>query len=400
MNCRLCGSTDLRPFVDLGHQPPSNSFLTKAQLDEPEVTYPLKLFTCASCRLVQIPEYKMAREIFKEDYPYYSSESPSNVQHAKEYVEMITGKFGLTINSQIMEIGGNDGYLLQHFPEGSKVLNIEPSFGPANVSARKGIPTITSFFSNQLSLLYKFDLICGINVLAHQPNINDFVEGIAIALKPSGICTMEFPHLYHLIKDCQFDTIYHEHYNYFSLSTILKLFGKHNLQVFDVEELPEHGGSLRIYAHKIASGTSSRVQDVLQKEWKAGLMDVESSAYFGFESRVRQIKRDLVRFIMDVPEDMSIAAYGAAAKGNTLLNYCGIKSDLIPYVADRSPHKQGKYLPGSHIKVISPEELEEYSPDYVLVLPWNIKREIMKQLEYIRDWDGKFIVPIPNVEVV
>jgi hypothetical protein len=401
--CRFCGKTGLHEFVDLGHQPPSNSFLTKEQLNEPETYYPLKVMVCDSCWLVQLPESKKATKIFKNDYPYYSSQSPSNVSHAKEYVEMMYERFNYTLENRIMEIGGNDGYLLQHFPKGSRVRNIEPAEGPACESIKRGIPTTISFFDKELAKVFcdEFDLICGINVLAHQPDINDFVEGMRIALAPKGIITMEFPHLMRLVEGNQFDTIYHEHYSYFSFATICEIFYQHKLDVFDVDEIPEHGGSLRIYAqHQQGRNIISKQRDdLLLKEAINGMQTIPY--YQGFHSKVEMIKTDLVSLLIDLKsEGKEVIAYGAPAKGNTLLNYCGIKSDLVEFIVDRSPYKQGKHLPGSHIRVTDEDELKKVRPDYVLILAWNLKEEVMEQLSYIKEWGGQFIIPIPELEVI
>jgi hypothetical protein len=404
MNCRFCGRTGLHEFIDLGHQPPSNSFLTMEQLDEPETHYPLKVMVCDSCWLVQLPESKKATEIFKNDYPYYSSQSPSNVSHAKKYVEMMYERFNYTLENRIMEIGGNDGYLLQHFPKGSRVRNIEPAEGPACESIKRGIPTTISFFDKELAKVFcdEFDLICGINVLAHQPNINDFVEGLRIALKSTGVITMELPHLMRTIDGLQFDQIYHEHYSYFSFGTIKNIFLEHGLKIFDVDEIPEHGGSLRIYAKhckECKQETLDSVPSLLNREFQKGMYSIHY--YKGFQSKVEMIKTELVSLLIDLKrEGKEVVAYGAPAKGNTLLNYCGIRSDLVEFTVDRSPYKQGKYLPGSHIRVTNEEELRKVRPDYVLILPWNLKKEIMEQLSYIKEWGGQFIVSIPELEVI
>jgi SAM-dependent methyltransferase len=422
MKCRFCSNESLHQFVDLGHQPPSNSFLTRDQLDEPETHYPLKVYVCEKCWLVQLPESKKATEIFSEAYPYYSSQSPANVSHAKEYVEMMRERFKYGKDSRILEIGSNDGYLLQHFLGKVKhIRGYEPSNGPAKkaweISTKYWkdhgddkdfhpsmlIRTNRKFFNTITCRKHgKFDLICGINVLAHQPNINDFVEGLRIALKPDGVVTMEFPHLMKLVEGVQFDTIYAEHYSYFSFTTICEIFNKHGLWIFDVDKLPEHGGSLRIYTEHGVPNThrmSKVVGDLLQEEDDKGMNTL--NYYQGFQHKVNQIKLDLVDFLIDARADGKlVVAYGAAAKGNTLLNYCGIKQDLVEFVVDRSPHKQGLYLPGSHIGVVDEEYLKKVQPEYVLVLPWNLKEEIVNQLSYIRDWGGQFVVAVPAMEVL
>jgi SAM-dependent methyltransferase len=411
-SCRFCNHDTLHEILDLHHQPPSNSFLTQEQLREPEVTYPLKLYVCSSCWLVQVDECKKAEEIFSQDYPYYSSQSPSNVQHAKEYVEMIVGRFRLGMDSKVLEIGSNDGYLLKHFiDKRCMVMGCDPSEGPANKAMLNGIPTMMKFFGmDTVGLFPKADLICNINTLAHQPHLNDFVEAMKTVLAPDGIITCEFPHLMRLMDECQFDTIYHEHYSYFSFGTVCEIFRRHKLVVFDVDEIPEHGGSLRIYARheisqcddysgKITSENNRRFGLLRQERQLRGMNTI--NYYLSFQNRVDQIKRDLVSFLIDMrSEDKMVIGYGAPAKGNTLLNFCGIGRDLVEFTVDRSPHKQGKYLPGSHIPVYDEQEIRNYEPEYVLILPWNLKKEIMEQLKYIREWGGKFVVAIPELEVL
>ena len=401
MQCRFCHTPLEHVFVDLGHSSPSNSFLTEKQLQEPEVFYPLKLYVCHKCWLVQLAEYKKAREIFSEEYVYYSSESPSNVSHAKEYVDMVIDWFKLGKGSTVYEIGSNDGYLLQHFPKEIKTVGIDPAWGPAKKAAAKGITTMVEFFTTETaSRIMPADLICGINVLAHQPDINNFVKALKIALAPNGVITQEFPHLMRLVEDCQFDTIYHEHYSYFSLETIRSIFLEHGLDVFDVEELPTHGGSLRIYAkHTPFISRSDKVGNLLSMEHERGMNRLDY--YLGFQANIDTIKTQLVHFLIDAKmEGATVVGYGAAAKGVAFLNYCGIRSDLIPHVIDRSPHKHGKYLPGSHIPVVSEGILKEDKPAYVLILAWNLRDEIMEQLKYIRGWNGKFVVAIPELEIL
>ena len=405
--CRFCNRETLEQFIDLGHMPPSDAFLTKEQLNEPEVYYPLRLDVCTSCWLVQLDSCIKPEQMFNEGYVYYSSQSPANVSHAKEYVRIIINRFELGLKSKVMEIGSNDGYMLQWFAEqGMEVLGIDPSRGPAQNAIQKRIPTIIDFFSKDMAthpgIEGEADLICGINVLNHQPDINDFVEGLRIALAPTGVITFEFPHLMNLVDLCQFDTIYHEHQSYFSLMTIVEIFRRHNLEIFDVDEIPEHGGSLRIYAQhddKGVQAVTERVRELLRLEFDKGMAHI--NYYMGFAGRIRDIKHNLVSFLLlDVLPTDIVAIYSTPAKGNTLLNYCGIHQDLISLAVDRSPHKQGKYLPGSHIPVYDEEYLKKVQPDYVLVLAWNLKEEIMKQLEYIREWGGKFVVAIPELEVL
>jgi SAM-dependent methyltransferase len=388
----------------LGHMPPSDAFLTKEQLSEPEVHYPLRLDVCTSCWLVQLDSCIKPEQMFNEGYVYYSSQSPANVSHAKEYVDMMVERFGFGKDSNVVEIGSNDGYLLQWFKKaGCRVQGVDPAEGPAAIARKKGIITDPTFFDTQWANCYgpDFNLICGINVLNHQPDINDFVEGLRIALKPDGIITFEFPHLMNMVDLCQFDTIYHEHYSYFSFLTICGIFASHGLEIFDVDEIPEHGGSLRIYAqHELKrQKRTERVMNLLKKEYDKGMAHI--NYYAGFGAKVRDIKHNLVSFLLlDVLPTDIVAIYSTPAKGSTLLNYSGIKSDLIQFAVDRSPHKQNKYLPGSHIPVYDEEYLKKAQPDYILILAWNLREEIMEQLSYVRSWDGKFVVAIPTLEVL
>jgi len=408
MKCRFCGKTLTEELIDLVSAPPSNAFLTKDQLNEPEVFYPLKLFVCDACFLVQIDEYKKSSDIFDSGYVYFSSFSQTWLAHARQYAEMMIEKYGYDRNSLIVEVASNDGYLLQYFNErGIPSLGIEPAEGTAAEARRRGIETMVDFFGRGLAQRLadagkKADLLIGNNVLAHVPDLHDFVAGLKIALKPSGIATFEFPHLIQLIDNCQFDTIYHEHFSYLSFTTVCSLFRHHGLEVFDVEELPTHGGSLRIFAKHAEDRVrkhSENVDALLEKEIAKGLH--EMVYYQDFQERADRIKYDLLQFLVEQKtKGLKVAAYGAAAKGNTLLNYCGVRSDLIAFVVDASPYKQGKYLPGSHIPVVNEEAIRRYKPDYVLILPWNIKEEIMEQLDYIRAWEGKFVVPIPHVKLI
>ena len=408
MKCRFCGTALTNEFIDLVNAPPSNSFLTKEQLSEPEVFYPLKLYVCDKCFLVQIDEYKDSKEIFNQDYAYFSSYSTSWLEHAKRYVEMIIARFGVDENSQVIEIASNDGYLLQYFQlKQIPVLGIEPATNVAMRAQEKGIETIQDFFGANLAdrLVSKdrmADLIIGNNVFAHVPDVNDFVAGMKIALKGDGVITLEFPHLMQLIERNQFDTIYHEHFSYFSFSTAKLIFEKHGLELFDVEEISTHGGSLRIYGkHKddASKNISPNVTALLHEEKVKGMQTTEY--YDGFRNKADRVKYDLIDFLIKQKKDgKKVAAYGAAAKGNTLLNYCGVKKDLIEFIVDASPHKQGMFLPGSHIPIVKEDEIIRSKPDYVLILPWNIKEEIMTQLDYIRTWGGKFVVPIPELRVM
>ena len=403
MNCRFCKTKLEHVFVDLVNAPASNSYLTKDQLNEPEIFYPLKIYVCQKCKLVQIDEYKKSDDIFDKEYAYFSSISTSWVEHAKNYVEMITEKLHLTCNSQVIEIASNDGYLLQFFKEKNiSCLGIEPTKSTANVARSKGIEVIEDFFGEELAFtLPKADLILGNNVLAHVPDINDFVMGLKKALKSDGVITMEFPHLLNLIEQNQFDTIYHEHFSYLSLLTTITIFKFHGLNIYDVEELPTHGGSLRIFATHSESDkkATDNVAFVLEKERIANMHLLVG--YKGFQLKANSIKYEFLGFLLKVKsEQKKVIAYGAAAKGNTLLNYCGIKNDLIDFVVDRAPLKTGRFLPGSHIPIVSEEEITRLKPDYIVIFPWNIKEEVMKQLNYVREWGCEFIVVVPRLEIL
>ncbi len=408
MNCRFCGHMLSHQLIDLACAPPSNSFLTEDQLNEPEVYYPLKLFVCDACFLVQTDEYKNSTEIFNSEYLYFSSFSKTWLDHARNYAEMMVKRFGYDKRNRVIEIASNDGYLLQYFREkGIPVLGIEPAAGTAAAAETKGIETIVEFFGKALAKRLagqgnKADLLIGNNVLAHVPDLNDFVAALKIALKPTGIITMEFPHLMQLIDRCQFDTIYHEHFSYLSLLTVRSIFQKHDLEIFGVEELATHGGSLRIFAKHAEDRTktiSPGVSALLEKETAKGINSI--GYYTGFQARVDGIKYELLKFLIEQRQNgKRVVAYGAAAKGNTLLNYCGIRKDLLEFVVDASPYKQGKYLPGSHIPVVSEKEIKKSDPDFVIILPWNIQEEIIAQLEYIRAWGGKFVIPIPHIQII
>ena len=408
MNCRFDNEPLTYEFVDLEFSPPSNSLLTLAQLNEAEIYYPLKLYVSERTFLVQLDEYKKADEIFSSDYVYFSSFSTSWLEHSKKYVEKMIEEFGLNEESQVIEIASNDGYLLQYFQQKNiPTLGIEPTLGTAKVAQNKGIETWVEFFGLDLAnkLIQsdrKADLLLGNNVLAHVPNLNDFVAGLKIALKSEGIITMEFPHLMQLVENNQFDTIYHEHFSYFSFFTVQHIFKAHGLELFDVEEIPTHGGSLRIYAKHSEDSSkpiSQNVEKLLKKELEKGINTLEY--YKNFQEKVNKIKYSFLEFLLEQKKaGKKVVAYGAAAKGNTLLNYCGIKKDLISFVVDKSPHKQGKYLPSSHIPVVSEDILREEKPDFILILPWNIKDEIMKQLSYITEWGGKFVVAIPKLTII
>jgi len=406
MKCRFCKNELSNVFIDLGNSPPSNSFLSLSQLNEPESYYPLKIFVCDKCFLVQIDEYKKATEIFDKNYAYFSSYSTSWLNHAKKYTELMISRFGLNNKSLVVEIASNDGYLLQYFKERNiPILGVEPTANTAKIAIDKGINTIIDFFGSRYAeenLKNKADLILGNNVLAHVPDINDFVKGIKIALKSTGVNTFEFPHLCKLIEKNQFDTIYHEHFSYLSLTSVKSIFEKQGLTIFDIEELPTHGGSLRIYTkhtEDYSKSISINVAKLLDYEEKIGVKKL--IYYNNFQIKVDKIKMDFLQFLYTAKkENKKVIGYGAAAKGNTLLNYCGIKgTDLIEFVVDASPFKQGLFLPGSKIPIVDESQIFAYKPDFIVILPWNIKEEITKQLSYIREWGGKFVITIPDLLV-
>ena len=403
-SCLFCGKPLRVTFVDLGMSPLCESYVDRDHLNSMEPFYPLHVYVCEHCLLVQLNQYVSPEDIFSE-YAYFSSYSESWVEHARVYTEMAIERFGLSSSSHVVELASNDGYLLQHFVRrGIPVLGVEPAANIARVARQKKIPTLIEFFgvasAQRLKARKKSaDLIVGNNVLAQVPDINDFVRGIKILLKPRGVVTIEFPHLLRLMEQNQFDTIYHEHFFYFSFASAERVFRHHGLELFDVEELPTHGGSLRIFAHHANDkfhSVSARVHAMKAKEKKAGLHTVES--YAAFSERVRELKREILEFFIDAKvKGKRIAGYGAPGKGNTLLNYCGIRSDFLEYTVDRNSYKQGKYLPGTHIPIYAPDRIRETKPDIVFILPWNFKDEIMRQMSYIREWGGVFAVPIPSV---
>lgn len=407
VTCRFCQQPLTHIFVDLGMSPLSNAYLKPEHLSRMEPFYPLRVYVCEKCFLVQLEGFETPEHIFG-DYAYFSSYSEIWSKHASEYTNMITGRLGLNADSLVIEIASNDGYLLQYFAEkGIPVLGIEPAANCVKIARERGIPTLIEFFSMGLAKRLsnegkKADLIIGNNVLAHVPDLNNFVEGLSIILKPSGVITMEFPHLLRLMEEGQFDTIYHEHFSYFSFTTVGRVFAAHGLCIFDVEELSTHGGSLRIYAsHKNdkSKQMNQKVEELLRREEEYGIKRL--ATYGGFSEKVKRTKRDLLELLIRAKnEGNQIVGYGAPAKGNTLLNYCGIRADLIDYTVDRSPHKQGLLLPGTHIPIYPPEKIRETMPDYVLILPWNLKDEIMAQMSDIRRWNAKFIIPIPKVSVL
>ena len=406
--CRSCGSRLPKPFLDMGNSPLSNGYLSEKKIHAMEPFYPLEVYYCPHCSLVQLDEFEAPDEIFSSDYAYFSSYSSSWLAHCKTYVGMMVKRFGYNKDSFIMEIASNDGYLLQYFKEQNiPVKGVEPAKSTADIAVAKGIPTDIMFFNtgyakDMASRNRQADLIIGNNVLAHNPNLNDFAEGLRIALKPHGVITMEFPHVLRLMENNQFDTIYQEHYSYLSLHAVQYLFNAHHLGIFDVDELPTHGGSLRIYAkHQVdrKNSLSSRVAGMLEKEKQAGLLD--PAAYQQFSRKVKATKRALLDCLISVKnEGKTIVGYGAPAKGNTLLNYCGIRTDFLDYTVDKNPHKQNLFLPGTHIPIRHPDQIQTDKPDYILFLPWNIREEIMEQLSFVREWGGKFIIPIPHVEVI
>jgi predicted TPR repeat methyltransferase len=407
MKCRHCGAELTLPMIDLGSAPPSNAYLTDETLKSSEKWFPLKVMVCDKCWLVQTEDYADADELFDENYAYFSSFSTSWLAHAEQYVAKMVDRFSLNSNSHVVEIAANDGYLLQYVKSrGIPCLGIEPTASTAKAAREKGIEIEEAFFGVELAKKLvsegkQADLTAANNVLAHVPDINDFVAGFACLLKPNGVSTFEFPHLYQLIKHNQFDTIYHEHFSYLSLTAISTIFDKNGLEIFDVEEIPTHGGSLRVYAQKKGIGKhqiSNNVSRILKQESDAGVKGKEY--YFELQNNAEKIKNDLIDFLIEAHnKNQRIVGYGAAAKGNTLLNYAGIRPDLLPYVVDRNPAKQNKFMPGSRIPIVDESIIKEMRPEYVLILPWNLSEEVRQQLSYIREWDGKFVTAIPSLSV-
>jgi SAM-dependent methyltransferase len=407
ISCRSCGTRLEHTFVDLGCSPVANDFIRADFLSEMEPFYPLCVYICQRCLLVQLPAACLPQSLFNAEYAYFSSFSDSWLAHARRYAETVMQRFGIGPGRRVVEVASNDGYLLQYFKAaGVTVRGIEPAANCAEAAMAKGIPTTVRFFGAQAARElvgeHAADLMVANNVLAHVPDINDFVEGFRILLKADGVATFEFPHLLHLIAQNEFDTIYHEHYSYLSLHAVEQVFAAHGMQVFDVEELPTHGGSLRLFVQhtgKACRPVESGVAKLREKERLAGL--TELAGYQGFESRVRKVKRDLLRFLIAAREDgKSVVGYGAPAKGNTLLNYCGIRTDLLDYTVDRSPRKQGWFLPGTRIPVYAPERIMETRPDYILILPWNLQSEITQQMKAVREWGARFVVPIPELKIL
>ncbi|MEI7481702.1 MAG: class I SAM-dependent methyltransferase [Elusimicrobiota bacterium] len=407
MKCRHCNADVSLPFIDLGTAPPSNAYLTEITLRAPEKWFPLRVLVCTNCWLVQTEDYSRAEELFSSDYAYFSSYSTIWLEHAKKYTNDMVERFKLDNTSKVVEIAANDGYLLQYFKaKNIPCLGVEPTSGTAAAARAKGIEIIEDFFGAKLAKKMvqqgiQADLIAGNNVLAHVPDINDFVQAFALILKSKGVATFEFPHLLRLIAEKQFDTIYHEHFSYLSLTHLLRIFKHNGLEIFDVEELVTHGGSLRVFAQRLDSSpyeVNQRVKELQEREISAGM--TTTAYYSGFQEKANLVKNDLVSFLLEAARsEKKVIAYGAAAKGNTLLNYAGVRTDLIPYVVDRSPSKQGKYMPGSRIPIVDESIIRVEKPEYILILPWNIRTEVMEQLAYIREWGGKFVTAVPSLEV-
>ena len=407
MNCRHCSRPLEHVFLDLGFAPPSNAYLREPDLRAPEKYFPLKLFVCGECWLVQTEDFACADELFRPDYAYFSSVSQSWLDHAKQYVEAITAMLKLDRQSSVIEVASNDGYLLRNFVSaGIPCIGIEPTASTADAAEKLGVPVLREFFGKALAQRLategkQADLIIGNNVFAHVPDINDFTAGLKKALKPNGTITLEFPHLKQLIDHTQFDTVYHEHFSYLSLTTVIRIFERAGLRVWRVDELSTHGGSLRVYGcHAEDSRADEQsVANVVDEEERFGLTRLDT--YRRYQARANEVKNGLLRFLLEQKQlGKKVAAYGAAAKGNTLLNYAGVKPDLLPYVCDAAPSKQGKYLPGSHIPILPPDALKDDRPDIVLVLPWNIAHEVTRQHVYVCDWGGEFAVAVPSMRTL
>ena len=404
--CRFCGEALRETFVDLGMSPLCQTHIEPARAHEMEPFYPLHTYVCNQCFLVQLPEHVGPSAIF-EEYAYFSSYADARLAHSRKYVDDMSARLGLSTSSLVVELGSNDGYLLQYFAaKNIPVLGVEPAKNVAKVAIEKGIPTITEFFGRETATVLRnargaADLILGNNVLAHVPDINDFVGGVTALLKPGGVVTMEFPHLLRLVDENQFDTIYHEHFSYLSFTTVEQVFAAQELTLFDVDEIPTHGGSLRIYGRHVEDTTkpvTDRVSALKAREAAWGVQSLDP--YRAFAEKVKATKRRILEFLIEAKNDRkSIAGYGAPGKGNTLLNYCGIRTDFIDFTVDRIPYKQGKFTPGTRIPIVAPERIREARPDYLFILAWNLKEEVMHQMAYVRDWGGKFVVPIPEVKV-
>ncbi|AEV24494.1 methyltransferase family protein [Azospira oryzae PS] len=407
MKCRHCGSELQLPMVDLGSAPPSNAYLTAETLHAPEKWFPLRVLVCEQCWLAQTEDFAQADELFDAEYAYFSGFSSSWLQHSEAYVEKVAERFQLDDRSHVVEVAANDGYLLQYVKaRGVPCTGVEPTASTAAAARAKGIPVIEEFFGEALACRLVqdgagADLTAANNVLAHVPDINDFVSGFTHLLKPRGVATFEFPHLQRLVAENQFDTIYHEHFSYLSLSAVERIFARNGLRVFDVEELPTHGGSLRVYAQRSDQGAhpiSAAVAALLEQERQAGMLSADY--YASFQARTNRVKDDFLGFLLQARRDgRRVAAYGAAAKGNTLMNYAGIRPDLIPFVVDRNPAKQGKFMPGSRIPILGEEVLQQEKPDFILILPWNLREEIMAQLDYARSWGARFVTVVPELRI-
>ena len=407
MKCRHCKTELELEFLDLGNAPPSNAYLNKEDLRKPEITYPLRILTCTNCWLVQTEDYTDADELFNDDYAYFSSTSKSWLKHASDYCTMITNRLGLSDNSFVVEIASNDGYLLKNFvSSGIPCLGIEPTKSTAAAASAIGVPVRQEFFGKDMGLSManageQADLVLGNNVFAHVPDINDFTEGVAALLKPNGVVTFEFPHLLQLIQQNQFDTIYHEHFSYLSLCSVSSIFKAAGLRVFDVEELKTHGGSLRIYGCRwdASHKETSLVQNILTNELQAGMQDEKT--YSAFQKKADKVKDGLISFLLEAKaEGKTVAGYGAAAKGNTLMNYAGIRPDLIPFICDAAESKIGQYMPASHIPILPPSVLDENTPDYLVILPWNIAEEVMKQNAHLVEKGTKFVIAVPELKII
>ncbi|MDQ3632366.1 MAG: class I SAM-dependent methyltransferase [Actinomycetota bacterium] len=405
--CRFCAAPLETVVADLGMSPIANDYLTAEQANGMEPFYPLRALVCSTCFLVQLEDYSRAEALFADDYAYFSSYSTSWLSHSERYVEAMTERFGLGASSKVVELASNDGYLLQYFvARGVPVLGIEPAASVAQAAQLKGVPTVQRFFgvetANDLAGQAGADLLIGNNVLAHVPDLNDFVGGMRILLKPDGVVTMEFPHLMRQMQDNQWDTIYHEHFSYLSFLTVTRIFAAHGLRLFDVDELPTHGGSLRIFGCHDADASKAdtgRVTELLENEEAAGLADLDTYRHYG--QRVAAEKRDILEFLIALKRDgKRIVGYGAPAKGNTLLNYCGLGTDFVEYTCDLNPHKQDHFLPGTHIPIASPDRLREDKPDVIFILPWNLKDEIVEQLAYVREWGGRFVARTPDIQLL
>lgn len=407
MKCRHCNTLIHLPLIDLGTAPPSNAYLTAITMRRPEKWFPLKVVVCQNCWLVQAEAYSRAAELFNEEYAYFSSFSTQWLNHAKSYVNGMVERFSLGASSMVVEVASNDGYLLQYVKErGIRCLGVEPTTSTAAASRLKGIETIEEFFGEELAKKLaadgrSADLMAANNVLAHVPDPNDFAAGFAVLLKPHGVATFEFPHLLNLIKEAQFDTIYHEHFSYLSLNTVRTIFAASGLEVFDVEEHPTHGGSLRVFAQRADSGKqepTTRLNELLEKEIRAGMHT--PAFYEDFQAKADKVKDDFVAFLIKAKRaGKRVAAYGAAAKGNTLMNYAGIRPDLISFVVDRNPAKQGKFMPGSRVPIVNEARIREEKPDYIVILPWNLRDEVKGQLEFVREWGGAFVTAVPELSI-